>query len=136
MSTTLGPARAAALAAVCAALAISAPLAARAQVVPREVRQQSLQITIGGVAGQLGAKVTTRENDDFTVGSSFTGVLADPAKLASLGVAGLHGGARVSAMRVAPERIKVEVDELDPVPLTRKATLKIDERGTLSVTRP
>jgi hypothetical protein len=63
------------------------------------------------------------------------GTLTDPEKLARLGIAGMHQGARITAMRTAPGKLSVEVDELEPAPVTKKQVLKIDERGQLSSMR-
>ena len=38
-----------------------------------------------------------------------------------------------SAMRVSQDKVLVEVDELEPTPQTKKATLKLDDKGRLSV---
>jgi hypothetical protein len=35
-------------------------------------------------------------------------------------------------MRIGPEKVVVEVDEIEPAPLTRKATVRISEQGRLS----
>ncbi len=99
------------------------------------VRQQSSQSWSGSVASiaeQLGVKLTPSHADRFDVGINFTATLADTEKIAKLGLRGLHPGARVTAIRVAPDRMRVEVDEMDPVPLTKKATLRIDEHGQVS----
>jgi hypothetical protein len=111
-----------------AALALATPNV----IVAQNVRQQSSQVTRGDVAEQLGAKVTTSQNEELAVGSSLTGTLVDPAKLTKFGISGMHEGARVSVMRVAPDKLRVEVDELEPVPQTKKATLRIDDKGRLA----
>jgi hypothetical protein len=115
------------VAATCLGIVFAMPHATAAQ----NVRQQSSQVTRGDVAEQLGAKITTNQSEEFGIGSSITGTLMDPAKLAKLGIAGMHEGARVSVMRVAPDKVRVEVDEMDPTPVTKKATLKIDDKGRL-----
>ena len=111
-----------------AALALATPNV----IVAQNVRQQSSQVTRGDVADQLGAKVTSSQNEELAVGSSLTGTLVDPAKLTKFGISGMHEGARVSVMRVAPDKLRVEVDELEPAPQTKKATLKIDDKGRLA----
>jgi len=111
-----------------AALALATPNV----IVAQNVRQQSSQVTRGDVADQLGAKVTSSQNEELAVGSSLTGTLVDPAKLTKFGISGMHEGARVSVMRVAPDKLRVEVDELEPTPQTKKATLKIDDKGRLA----
>ena len=88
--------------------------------------------TATSVASQLGATISPSQPGEFTVGTSITRVLADPAKLAALGAEGMHAGARVTAARTAMERVHVEVDELEPAPLTKRLTLKIDAQGRLT----
>jgi len=112
-----------------AALALATPNV----IVAQNVRQQSSQVTRGDVADQLGAKVTSSQNEELAVGSSLTGTLVDPAKLTKFGISGMHEGARVSVMRVAPDKLRVEVNELEPTPQTKKATLKIDDKGRLAL---
>jgi hypothetical protein len=128
MSSTRRTTRLFGLAVTCAALAFAKP----AVTVAQNVRQQSSQITRGDLAEQLGAKMTSSQNEELGVGSSLTATLVEPAKLAKLGISGMHEGARVSVMRVAPDKLRVEVDEMEPTPLTKKATLKIDEKGRLA----
>jgi hypothetical protein len=84
------------------------------------------------VADQLGAKLNPNQRDELSLGVTLNGTLQEPDKLGKLGINGVHKGARVTAMRVAPQKVILEVDELDPVPLTRKATLRINEQGRLS----
>ena len=88
--------------------------------------------TSASVASQLGATISPNQPDEFTVGTSITCMLVDPAKLAALGAEGVHAGARVTAARTAAERVRVEVDELDPAPLTKRLTLKINAQGRLT----
>lgn len=88
--------------------------------------------TSASVASQLGASMSPSQPEEFGVGTSITCLLADPAKLAALGAPGLHAGARVTASRTAGERVRVEVDELEPAPLTKRLTLKIDAQGRLT----
>jgi len=103
-----------------------------AQAATSEVTQQSMAVQSRPIAQQLGARLNPEQPQDLAVGMTLTGSLQEPEKLEKLGLAGLHKGARVTAMRVAPQKLMVEVDELDPVPLTRKATLRIDDQGRLS----
>ncbi|HET9683008.1 MAG TPA: hypothetical protein VFP15_02835, partial [Gemmatimonadaceae bacterium] len=103
----------------CVALTSLHPVAASAQ-------------TSVGIASQLGATLSPGQPEELALGTSITCMLTDPAKLAALGAPGMHAGARVSVMRTASERVRVEVDELDPVPLTRRLTLKIDTQGRLT----
>lgn len=118
------------VAATCLSLALATPQATDAQTV-QNARQQSIQITRNDVAEQLGAKITANQTEELTIGSSITGSLVDPAKLAKLGISAMHEGARVSVMRIAQDKVRVEVDELEPTPQTKKATLRIDDKGRL-----
>ena len=43
----------------------------------------------------------------------------------------MHAGARVTVGRVAPDKIRVEADEMEPVPASTAATLKLDAKGLL-----
>ena len=98
-----------------------------------EVRLQSRQTSTAEIARQLGAKLAPGQPDELTVGVSITGYLVDTARIDALGAAGLQPGARVTVFRVAVDRVRVEVDQLDPVPLTKKLTLRLDGQGRLSV---
>jgi hypothetical protein len=89
-------------------------------------------LTIVGVAKQLGLTVQQRDGEEFALGTSFTGLLAEPQKLASFGIQ-MHQGARVTAARMAPDKIRVEADEMEPVAARASATLKVDIKGILSV---
>jgi hypothetical protein len=44
----------------------------------------------------------------------------------------MHEGARVTAGRMAPDKIRVEADEMEPVPARGSATLKADAKGVLT----
>lgn len=88
--------------------------------------------TSASVARQLGATMSPGQPEELAVGTSITCMLADPAKLVAFGASGMHAGARVTVSRTAAERVRVEVDELDPAPLTKRLTLKIDAQGRLT----
>lgn len=124
--------RALGLATACIGFAVATPWVTRAQVTPIVRQQSSAQFTKDDIADQLGAKMGMSVGEEFAPGSSLTGTLKDPAKLAKFGITGMHEGARVSAMRVSQDKVRVEVDELEPTPQTKKATLKLDEKGRLS----
>ena len=118
------------LALVAASLALTpaAPAAAR-HTTNAEVTDPYLTIT--GIAAQLGCKVQAREGEEFALGTSFTGLLEQPEKLARFGIT-MHEGARVTAGRLAPDKIRVEADEMEPVSVRAAATLKVDDKGVLS----
>jgi hypothetical protein len=128
--TTMGIGRAAAVAAVCFAIGLATPSRACAQA-PGEVGI-AREVSTAFVAEQLGIKASPSQADELRVGGSITCVLVDPAKLAALGAPGLHAGARVTFMRIAVDKIRVEADEIEPVALTKRLTLRIDQQGKLS----
>ncbi|HET7188280.1 MAG TPA: hypothetical protein VFI52_09000 [Gemmatimonadaceae bacterium] len=109
---------------------LSSPAPAAAQD-SGQVRQQSRQTMTEGIAAQLGAKLSPHQPEELPVGVSITASLTDSAKIAAFGATGLHAGARVTVMRIGPEKVRVEIDEMDPVPLTKKLTLRIDAQGRL-----
>ncbi len=95
-------------------------------------QQGESHATISGVAAQLGIKAQGPDGDDMRIGTSFTAVLEQPEKLAELGIAGMHAGARVTVARVAPDKVRVEADELDPVSHSAAVNLRLGANGELS----
>jgi hypothetical protein len=118
------------------ALVLLAPPATVAAQDSGQVRQQSRHTATEAIAAQLGAKLSPNQPEELPVGVSMTASLTDSARIASFGATGLHTGARVTVMRIAPDRIRVEIDEMDPVPLTKKLTLRIDAQGKLTPLTP
>jgi hypothetical protein len=92
--------------------------------------QRPVVVTIGSVAAQLGVKVVVGNESEFLVGASFTGTLSEPEKLATFGIKGMHAGARVTMVRMAPDRVYVEADELEP-PSRASARLHLDPDGNI-----
>ena len=135
MSTSLWLARATMAVALFGDSLLARPARASAQTAGPEVIQQSMRVMMRDVGDQLGAKLNPEQGDELVVGGTFHGTLTDPEKLARLGISGMHQGARITAMRTAPGKLAVEVDELEPAPVTKKVVLKIDERGQLSSMR-
>lgn len=80
---------------------------------------------------QLGATLQPRNEDELRLGVSVTAVLQEPDKLAEFGVKGMHAGARVIVARVAPDKVRVEADEMNPNLVSAGATLKLDARGAM-----
>jgi hypothetical protein len=115
--------------AIAACLTILALPALRAQ----DTRQQGAPafVSAKALAEQLGAKLQPRDDDELRVGVSFTAVLASPEKLTALGLKEMHAGARITVGRIAPDKIRVEADEMEPVPASTAATLKLDAKGML-----
>jgi hypothetical protein len=120
--------------AVCIGALVWAPALAGAQSAQTsngDVAPQSM-VHMSTVADQLGTKLNPQQREDLALGVTLNGTLQEPEKLERLGINGVHKGARVTAMRVAPQKVIVEVDEIEPAPLIRKATLRISEQGRLS----
>src|SRR5438105_7674290 len=102
----------------------------------QDAKQQSVApttVSAKSIAEQLGARLQPRDDDELRIGMSFTAVLESPEKLAELGLKGMHAGARVTVARVAPDKVRVEADEMTPVQASAAATLKIDAKGALVV---
>ncbi|HEY9230040.1 MAG TPA: hypothetical protein VIP11_25535 [Gemmatimonadaceae bacterium] len=116
-----------------AALALASPsfpsssLAQVTQQGQTTVQVKNLSETLGLKPAASGAPT------NLELGSTVTFTLADPAKLAKFTVRGMHEGARVTVTRVAPDRIRVEADEMEPVALSGKVTLKVNLDGTMTV---
>jgi hypothetical protein len=89
-------------------------------------------VAVGAVADKLGAKVVPSAPRELEFGHSATTTLAEPQKLASYGIKGMHEGARVTITCVGPSRIRVEVDEMEPVSQRGAVTLQVSTDGTLT----
>jgi hypothetical protein len=120
------------------ALAIAACLtviAAPGLAAQDNARQQGAPVSVSAKAlcDQLGARLQPRDDDELRLGASVTATLKDPAKLESFGLKGMHEGARVIIARIAPDKVRVEADEMDPKPTSTGATLKLDASGAIVV---
>lgn len=114
---------------------VASILVAGALAVPagaQTAQQGSIQATVSGIAAQLGVKPQGPDGDDFHLGSSFTAVLEQPEKLAEVGITGMHTGARVTVARVAPDKVRVEADEMEPVSHSAAVSLRLGANGELS----
>lgn len=110
------------------AVAIGAPRAARAQGAPGEP-----EVAVNAVLSKLGAKpATTNYPTELELGRSITASLVAPDKLAEFGIKGMHEGARVTVTRIAPDRVRVEADELEPVSSSGAVTLRVGIDGDLT----
>lgn len=113
-------------------LAMCAIIVANHQAAAQASPQGHASLTLGAVADQLGVTIRAESSgDELALGASFTGSLDDPEKLAAFGIAGMHKGARVSVMRVAPDKIRVEADEIEPAPARAGVTLRVAADGKL-----
>jgi hypothetical protein len=122
------------LGAVCIGALIWTPALAGAQSAQTSNGDVTLQSMprMRSVADQLGTKLNPEQREELALGVTLNGTLQEPEKLEKFGITGVHKGARVTAMRIGPEKVVVEVDEIEPAPLTRKATVRISEQGRLS----
>jgi hypothetical protein len=117
-----------------AALALAAPIPrpTRAQVTP--AGSATGAVSVRRISEALGLKASAASApEELDLGLTITFSLADPAKLAKYTIRGLHEGARVTVTRIAPDRIRVEADEMEPMPVSGKVTLKINADGTYTV---
>src|SRR5215475_2133057 len=113
-----------------AALALATPSLPR--FTSAQATRQS-EVAVKTITDALGLKAaTTGAPANLDLGASITCSLTDPAKLAKHTIRGLHEGARVTVTRIAPDRIRVEADEMEPMPVSGKVTLKMNSDGTLT----
>jgi len=88
------------------------------------------EVTIGQIAEQLGVRIPNRADEEFALRTTFTGTLADTAKIQEFGIKGFGIGARVTVARIAPDRVYIEVDEIDP-PQRKTIRLQMSANGTI-----
>jgi hypothetical protein len=115
--------------AACLTIVATFPLAAQQD--PKQQSAAPTTVSAKAIAEQLGAKLQPRDDDELRIGMSFTAVLESPEKLTEFGLKGMHAGARVTVARVAPDKIRVEADEMTPVQASASASLKVDAKGAL-----
>jgi hypothetical protein len=115
------------------ALAACLTTVAAASLAAQETKQQGAPafVSAKAIAEQLGARLQPRPDDELNIGHSFTAMLEQPEKLTALGLKTMHPGARVTVARIAPDKVRVEADEVDPVATSTSATLKLDAKGLL-----
>ena len=113
-----------------AALSVAAPRPSAAQV---PTLAGDVRVDTKGIADKLGVKPGPGAPDEIELGRTITTSLADPAKIGKFGIIGMHEGARVTITRIAPDRIRVEADEMEPMPTSGKVTLKVAGDGSLTV---
>ena len=113
-----------------AALALATPSLPR--FTSAQVTQQS-EVAVKTITDALGLKPsTTSAPTTLDLGTTITFSLIDPAKLAKHTIRGLHEGARVTVTRIAPTLIHVEADEMEPMPVSGKVTLKVNGDHTFT----
>ena len=89
-------------------------------------------VSVSNIADKLGVKVTPSAPRELEFGRSATSTLAEPQKLASYGIKGMHEGARVTITCIGPSRLRVEVDEMEPVAQRAAVTLEVSTDGSLT----
>jgi hypothetical protein len=89
-------------------------------------------VPVGPIAVKLGVKQMPSTPIELELGRSATTILAEPSKLVAYGIKGMHEGARVTITCVGPNRVRVEADEMEPVYISEKVTLKVDADGGLT----
>ena len=89
-------------------------------------------IPVGNVAERLGVKLMPSAPVELDLGHSVTAMLADPSKIETVGIKGMHEGARVTITCVGPSRLRVEADEMVPVEQRKTITIRVDSDGTLT----
>jgi len=113
-------------------LCIAAVAASPATVQAQSQQQGAVEISVKTMIDKLGLKPSGNVPDDFELGRSITLSLADPAKAAKYGIVGMHEGARVTMTRVAPDRVRVEADQMEPLPAKSTVTLKVAADGSMT----
>ena len=119
------------------AMSLCITIAGTSSLQGQETRQQGApeSVSAKAIAEQLGAKLQPRADDELHVGTSFTAMLEQPEKFIALGLKPMHAGARVTVARIAPDKVKIEADEMDPSPTSTSGTLKLDSKGALIAAR-
>lgn len=115
------------------ALAICLTTIAAVRLGAQDTKQQGAPASVSAkaLAEQLGSRLQPRPDDELNVGQSFTAMLEKPDKFTALGLKEMHAGARVTVARIAPDKVKIEADEMDPTPANTSVTLKLDSKGML-----
>ena len=90
-------------------------------------------IRVDAMMEKLGVKGLPNAERELELGKSTTTVLAEPQKLATYGITGMHDGARVTITCVGPNRLRVEADEMEPVSRSVTVTLQVGDNGSLTV---
>ena len=99
---------------------------------PRAQQPNVDPIPVGNVAERLGVKLMPSAPTELDFGHSVTAMLADPGKIETVGIKGMHEGARVTITCVGPSRLRVEADEMTPVEQRKTITIRVDVDGTLT----
>jgi hypothetical protein len=123
------PSRGAALLVLGLALLVPLPQRADAQAAarPRVVIGPN-RVDVARLAERLGIAPQPDSPEELDIGTSVTCRLAKPSRLAAFGISGVREGARVTIVRSAPDRIRIEADEIEPM-RTESAVVRLDANG-------
>jgi hypothetical protein len=102
---------------------------------PTRVRTQQPDVPpvpVPVVAEKLGVSPMPDAPRSLEWGKSATATVTDPKKLVPYGIKGIHEGARVTITCVGFYRVRVEADEVEPVPVRAVVTLKFDPDGSMT----
>ena len=129
MSPLRMPSRGAALVVLALALLLPLPQRADAQAAarPRVVIGPS-HVDVARLAERLGIAPQPDQLQELEIGTSVTCTLRKPARLAAFGITGVREGARVTILRSAPDRVRIEADEIEPI-RTESAVVRLDANG-------
>jgi hypothetical protein len=89
-------------------------------------------VSMKALTDKLGIKPSPNAPDDIEIGRSVTTSLTSPEKIAAYGIKGMHEGARVTITRTAPDRLRVEADEMEPVSARAAVTLRVSADGSMT----
>lgn len=92
-------------------------------------RPQVDPVPVGSVAEKLGVKLVPSAPRELELGSSATTTLAEPKKLAQVGITGMHEGARVTITCIGPNRLRIEADEMEPIAQRATVTVHVNPEG-------
>lgn len=93
-------------------------------------------VPVGTVADKLGVKTMINSPWELDLGHSVTATLAEPKKLVTYGIKGMHEGARVTITCVGPNRVRVEAEEMEPIEQRTTVTLRLGDDGSLTPVAP
>jgi hypothetical protein len=123
------PSRGAALLVLGLALLLPLPQRADAQAAARPVLLVGLRrVDVSRLTARLGIAPQPDSPTELDVGTSVTCILRTPDRLAAFGIRGVREGARVTIIRSAPDRIRIEADEIEPI-RTESAVVRLDASG-------
>jgi len=88
-------------------------------------------VRVDALAEKLGVKGMPGGVREIELGQSATMMLAEPRKLEPYSIKGMHEGARVTITCVGPNRLRIEADEMEPVPRSVTVTLLVQDDGSL-----